>query len=558
LYICDSINYTIRKLEIATQAVTTIAGSAGQTGSANGVGSAARFFNPTGITYDGQGNLYITDAGNSIIRKLEIVSGLVSTIAGTAGSTGSADGVGSAARFYYPYGIVYVSDNLYICDGFNSIIRKLEISSGQVSTIAGPAASFFVPYGITYDGQGNLFITDSYNHTIRKLVISSGLVTTIAGTAGSFGSADGVGSSARFYYPYGITYIQGYLYICDSNNRTIRKLVISSGQVITFAGSEQSPVSNDGVGSFALFNNPRGIVYIQDHLYICDSDNNTIRKLMIASGEVTTIAGSAGSAGSADGIGSAARFNKPYGITYDGQGNLYITDGENNTIRKLVISTAAVTTIAGTAGSFGSADGVGSSARFFNPRGITYDETGNLYICDEYFSIIRRLVIASGQVTTIAGTAGSSGSADGVGSSARFNNPTGIVYFKGNLYICDTNNDTIRKLAIATNSVTTIAGLAGSFGSADGVGSAARFFIPNGITYDGQGNLFIASALTIQKLVIATNSVTTIAGLAFNSGSADGIGSTARFFGLNGITYDGKGNLFACDSSNCTIRKIIL
>jgi sugar lactone lactonase YvrE len=207
-----------------------------------------------------------------------------------------------------------------------------------------------------------------------------------------------------------------------------------------------------------------------------------------------------------------------------------------------------VTPVAGLAGSSGSADGVGSSARFTRPVGITYDGNGNLYICDEYFSIIRKLVIATGQVTTIAGTAGRFfDSTDGVGSAARFNAPSGITYDgQGNLFICDSNSNIIRKLVISTAAVTTIDSL------------AASFFNPYGITYDGQGNLFIADAFTIQKLVIATQAVTTIAGLVFNSGSADGIGSAARFKSLSGITYDGKGNLFACDSNNRTIRKIIL
>ena len=280
---------------------------------------------------------------------------------------------------------------------------------------------------------------------------------------------------------------------------------------------------------------------------------------MIATQAVTTIAGLVGSSGSSNGVGSDARFNLPQGIEYDGSGNLFICDTFNQTIRKLVIATGSVTTIAGLVGIYASADGVGSAARFSYPRGIVYDGNGNLFITDSYNITIRKLVIATGAVTTIAGLALEVGTADGVGSGARFNYPRGIAYDgKGNLFICDTSNHTIRKLVIATQAVTTIAGTAGSQGTADGVGSDARFYQPFGIAYDGNGNLYISDPnnRTIRKLVIATGAVTTIAGLAGSSGSADGVGSAARFGYPRGIVYDGNGNLYNPD--NYTIRKIIL
>jgi len=200
---------------------------------------------------------------------------------------------------------------------------------------------------------------------------------------------------------------------------------------------------------------------------------------------VTTLAGT-GSSGSANGTGTSASFNNPRGITTDGT-NLYVADQGNHLIRKIVISTGAVTTVAGT-GSSGSANGTGTSASFYNPIGITTDGT-NLYVADGSNHLIRKIVISTGAVTTLAGT-GSSGSANGTGTSASFNNPKGITTDGTNLYVADYTNHLIRKIVISTGAVTTVAGT-GSSGSANGTGTSASFYNPIGITTDGT-NLYVA------------------------------------------------------------------
>jgi uncharacterized alkaline shock family protein YloU len=326
----------------------------------------------------------------------------VTTFAGSAGSSGSTDGTGTSARFY-------------------------------------------APFGTTTDGT-NLFVSDLYNHTIRKIVISTGVVTTIAGTAGSIGSTDGTGTSARFYYPNGITTDGTNLFVADSFNHTIRKIVISTGVVTTIAGTAGSVGSTDGTGTSARFYTPQGITTDGTNLFVVDKGNHTIRKIVISTGVVTTIAGTAGSSGSTDGTGTSARFYYPNGINTDGT-NLFVADTSNHTIRKIVISTGVVTTIAGTAGTYGSTDGTGTSARFILPNDITTDGT-NLFVADSNNSTIRKIVISTGVVTTIAGTAGSSGqgSTDGTGTSARFYGPVGITTDGTNLFVADSGNSTIRKI----------------------------------------------------------------------------------------------------------------
>ena len=232
------------------------------------------------------------------------------------------------------------------------------------------------------------------------------------------------------------------------------------GKVTTFAGDVPSTGFRDGAGAAARFDSPNGIAADSTNIYVTDSSNNIIRKIVKATGEVTTLAGSAGSLGSADGTGTAARFYYPGGIATDGS-NLYVADTYNDTIRKIVIATGKVTTLAGSANNPGSANGTGAAASFSLPSGITTDGS-NLYVADTWNHTIRKIVIATGVVSTLTGSAGSSGSADGTGAAAGFYYPDGIVTDGSNLYVADTWNHTIRNIVIATGEVTTLAGSAGS------------------------------------------------------------------------------------------------
>jgi len=553
LYVADSQNYTIRKVVIATGAVTTLAGTAGIHGSVDGIGAAASFYNPSGITTDGA-DLYIVDSGNSTIRKVAIATGAVTTLAGTAGITGSADGIRSEARFNYPGGISTEGTNLYVADTFNGAIRKIVIATGAVSTLAGAAAGINAPSGVAIDGA-NLYVADLFD--IKKVVIATGQVSTLAGT-GAWGAADGVGTAASFYFPQAIASDGTNLYIADSGNNIIRKIVTATGAVTTLAGVANGDGS-DGIGNSARFLYPNGITTNGTNLYVADYLNSTIRTMAIASGEVTTLAGTTGTLGSADGIGPAATFSGPGGITTDGT-NLYLTDVNNHLIRKVMIATGAVTTLAGTAGVVGSTDGTGVAARFDRPCGITTDGL-NLYVTDTDNGTIRKIVIATGVVTTLAGTAKTFGWADGAGAEAIFYRPFGITTDGKNLYVTDFNR-TIRKVDIASQTVTTLAGSASSAGSIDGIGAVANFREPRGVTTDGT-NLYVTDTCsypsnicnnTVRQINISTGVVSTIAGTAGTEGTKDGVGPAAEFTFPKGITTDGT-YLYLTDGYG-TIRRI--
>jgi NHL repeat len=325
--------------------VSTFAGRVATPGSTDGSATRASFDSPKGITTDGV-NLYLADLNNHTIRKIDIASGMVSTIAGMAGKKGSSDGRGSAARFNRPYGITTDGSNLYVTDSNNHCIRQIDIESGAVTTLAGGVgevgyvdgggrqARFFIPEGITTDGA-SLYVSDTHNHSIRKIDLESETVTTIAGLSGAPGFADDVSSNARFSYPKGITTDGRSLYVVDFGNHRVRKVVIASGLVTTLAGGTANPEDSpaEQVES-ARFNYPTGITTDGRNLYVVDTFNRSVRKLTITGGAVFTVAGKADLEGAVDAIGAEARFKDPVGITSDGS-HLFVTDSGNHTVRKI-------------------------------------------------------------------------------------------------------------------------------------------------------------------------------------------------------------------------------
>jgi sugar lactone lactonase YvrE len=340
-------------------------------------------------------------------------------------------------------------------------------------------------------------------------VTSAGVVTTLAGTAGVTGTADGTGAAARFNSPYSVaTDAAGNVYVSDTNNSTLRK-VTSAGVVTTFAGA---PEGADGTGAAAKLTNPYGAaVDSSGNIYVADSTNHTLRKVTSA-GVVTTLAGTAGLFGSADGTGAAARFKAPSAVAVDGSGNVYVADTNNNTIRT-VTSAGVVTTLAGTAGVNGSANGTGPSANFFFPDGVAVDGSGNIYVADSTNHTLRK-VTSAGVVTNFAGAPDG---ADGTGGGARFNYPAGVaVDSSGNVFVADYFDYTLRKVTSA-GVVTTLAGTAGVMGVTDGTGAAARFNSPAGMSADGSGNVYVADNgnNSIRK-VTALGVVTTVVGTGTN------------------------------------------
>lgn len=319
--------------------VSTFAGT-GVSGFANGTGTAASFAFPMGVAFDGSGNLYVADNGNHAIRKIAS-SGIVTTLAGS-GVSGSANGTGIAASFYWPYKVAVDSiGNVYVADTQNQLIRKIS-SLGVVTTLAGSgsagyvngtgtAASFYYPQAIAVDSAGNVYVGEQYNHAIRKIT-PAGVVSTLAGDVTS-GFVDGVATAARFNEPKGITIdSSGNLYVADTRNHAIRKIT-PSGTVSTLAGTGSSGFVN-GVGTAASFNAPADVgIDSAGNVYVVELNNHAVRKIT-PSGVVSTWAGT-GVTGFVNGVGTSAKFATPYGIAVNGAGIVYVADTANNVIRKI-------------------------------------------------------------------------------------------------------------------------------------------------------------------------------------------------------------------------------
>ena len=502
---------------------------------------AGGYSSATGVVVDSGGNVYVASPSDNIIWKI-IPAGVAVVFAGS-GSVGSADGTFRAASFKYPSGLaVDPVGNVYVADTGNNKIRKIS----PAAVVGSFLQSFYSPYGVAVDTGGNVYVADTGNNKIQKITLGVG-ITTLAGS-GAEGSADGNGIEASFNSPRGVTVDSGgNVYVADTGNNKIRKIT-PAGVVTTLAGTGSRGSIDTGVA--ATFENPSDVaVDTGDNIYVADSVDHKIRKIT-SGGAIITLAGS-GTIGSTDGTGASASFKYPSGLAVDPVGNVYVADTGNNKIRKIT-SAGAVTSLAGS-GTIGSADGTGAAASFNSPNGVAVDAGGNVYVTDLGNNKIRKITPA-GVVTTLAG-GGTIGSADGTGTSASFYWPLGVVVEPGgNLYVSEIRNHKIRKITPA-GVVTTFAG-SGNTGTADGTGTTASFNSPTGMSIDSGGNVYVADRDN-QKIrkITSVGVVTTLAGNG-NTGTADGNGAVASFTSPSGVSVDSGGNVYVADAGNNRIRII--
>ena len=625
IYIADTENHRIRKVD-PDGIITTFAGTGDEGfGGDGGPATAAKLDWPSGVAVDAEGNVYIADQENERIRKVDS-DGVITTFAGSGSYNfrGDEDGIPAVeASLNWPTGVaVDAQGNVYIADSYNNLIRKVG-SDGLITTIAGSGRVFGFfeepdeddigdggpatdakldwPIGVAVDAEGNVYVADVGHDRVRKLTRTGTeyIITTFAGTGeqgdegGHIGDG-GFAAEARLSAPRGVAVDErGHVYIADTGNNRIRK-VDSDGMITTIAGDDSTMGAQLSV--------PRGIAIDADgNLYIADTGNNEVHRW--DDGGLTAIAGAAGLGDGGPAI--SARLLEPKGIALLEDGTLYITDSGNNRVRK-VDTDGVITTFAGTGEQGSGGDGgPATEAQLYYPTGIAVDSAGNVYIADSRNNRVRR-VDTDGVITTFAGTGeeGPLEDRDDVGdggpaTSARLSRPVGLAFdADGNLFVTDPGNSRIRR--IDTNGmITTYAGSERSFSGDEGPAAEAQFSLPLGFEIDVDGNFYITDLYYDRNRIRKIDTegiVTTIAETASIGGVTVGLDGSVyiteldvgRVFRLDpfgafsiiagsarsgfrgdggparearldepsGIEVDADGNVYVADSKNNRIRKL--
>ena len=556
LYIADYGNNRVRRVD-TRGIITTVAGT-GQEGFSGDGGPAvrARLHSPDGLAVDGSGNLYIADSGNLRVRRVD-AAGTITTVAGTGElGYGGDSGPAARARLTAPIGLAVDSvGNLYIADHQDHRIRRVD-NRGTITTVAGTGekgyggdggraveAQLDGPLGLAVDSVGNLYIADHYNHRIRR-VDTAGIITTVAGEGrNDFWGDGGPAVKAHLSFPNDVTVDGGgNLYIADTWNHRIRR-VDATGTITSIAGIGASIYGGDGgLAVEAHLREPADVALDgSGNLYIADSGNHRIRRVD-SEGIIITVAGAGTSGYSGDGGPAVeAQLSAPRGVAADGSGNLYIADYLNHRIRR-VDSEGIITTV---------------TDRVYYPSDVVVDESGTLYIAEEGNSTILR-VDRSGSHTTVAGGGESGFWGDGGPAvEAQLWMPRGVGLDEaGNLYIADSENNRIR-LVNPSGIITTVAGVGdGIYSGGTGPAVQAALFGPIGVASDRSGNLYISDRFNaVIRRVDGSGMTTTIAGTGFHSFSGDGgLGLKAELNDPRGIAVDNAGSVYVADYGNHLVR----
>lgn len=504
LYVSDRENHTIRRVALDTLTVTTVAGSPGVPGSQDGAAGAARLNGPGGLLYLPAGpsgpRLFVADTGNHAVREVTLAGAQVRTFAGSAGRSGSADGVAGAARFTSPHAVASDGNRLFVV-GQSPVLREIALDSASVRTLAGatkepgsqdgagPMARLGDCHAVAVV-EGAVYFLDRLNSNVRRLDPTSAVVRTVAGPRQPLGSRDGKAGEARFAMPRGVAVDEAAkrVYLADTGNRSIRRLDLGSGQVTTLIDASAGLLEPVGL---ALDLRGR-------RLFIADQGAHLLRALDLDTLALRAVAGG-DEPGAADGPLSDARFDSPSALVMDdAAAMIYVADSGNNLVRSVDLERGVVETVAGAAGAAGHADGSAAAARFRSPMGLALEpRAGVLYVSDLGNRVVRRVALAAGQVTTLAGAPGQSGAQDGVGDAARFRSPGALALSRDGsaLYVADSASSAVRRVDVMTGAVSTYVGVldrGGGLGAARGPIAGARLSAPEAIAVAFSGLLILS------------------------------------------------------------------
>ena len=606
----------------------------------------AQLNGPLGVAVDGNGNIWIADTFNHRVRLVRAISGTIGTLAGTGTASYNGDNISSInAELNYPSGVAAdAAAHVYIADTNNNRIRVANLGTGGITTVAGTgtgayngdniaatSAELWNPNGVAFDALGNIYIADNRNNRIRRVDASTGTITTVAGNGSGFESPnnDNIGAtSAAVSSPASVAVdLAGDLYIADFGYSRIRRVQysVSFGSVSLGQPSQSLPVAFDfaatvqvgnvavltrgtsgkdfvmasgstcGVGSYGgpsscsvnvnfvptAPGTRTGAVVVYDTAtppnvlataYL--SGTGAAPAIGFGPGIITTVAGSGTvCTSSTDGVGdgcsaTSAELNNPVSEAMDDARNIYIADTGNNVIRKVDASTGIINIIAGGGTLCASpinpvGDGCpATQAQLSSPSGVAVDGAGNLYISDTGNHRIRKVDASTGMITTLAGTGIPGYYQDNVlATLAELSTPFGLALDRaGNLYVADENNNRVRLIYSRTDIITTVAGTgAGAYNGDNILATSAELYSPYGVALDGAGNLYIADSSNnrIRMVNANTGMITTLVGNGISAYNGTNIEATTAEISLpNSVVLDAAGNLYVSDTGNERIRKV--
>lgn len=559
-------------------------------GGPNGIPAIdADLYYPYGVAVDTSGNFYIAVFNQHRVYKVS--GGTITVVAGSGAQGYAGDGVtGGAgnASLYHPYGVaVDSSNNVYIADQYNCVIRKVD-STKTITTIAGTpgscsytgdggkgtSATLYYPQGVGVDTSGNLYIGDGSNCVVRKLILSTDIISTVAGnhTCGYTGDG-GMATSAELSTTSGVVAdSSGNLFIADSGNCVIREVTKSTGKISTIAGNHTCAYNGDGgLATSAEMNQIFGIAVNSAGTVVTIADyyNQRVRQFTVG-GNITTVAGNgvacAGTCGEG-GPATSAEFDGPLGVAATSGGTYYVGNISNEVVDSFTVGGNLLLAAGNHSPNLETLlNGEPPQGVVFNyPVGVFADPSGNVYVADSQNNMIRELVKSTNLVNFFAGNGTYGYSGDGGSATlAELRQPYGVAKDSaGNVYIGDTNNYLIREVNTAGN-ISTFAGLviSGSpqygYSGDGGAATSAKLSSPYGIAVDSKNNVYFADYNNQVIRKVSAGIITTIAGIGQVAGYG-GDGGPATNALLNypqAVAVDPAGNLFIADYSNCRIREI--
>jgi len=546
VFVGEANNHRVRRIDAVTGIITTYAG--GGSTYVDGQPATNVFLNlPYGLTVDSNGNVYVADAGFARVRRIDATTHIITTVGGPMSNPGA---------------MVFDSlGNLFVADVSGLIWRIDAITGIQTIFLTGLNS----PAGLAFDGAGNLFFSEENLHRVRRRNVSTGTLTVVAGGSGGFSGDGGSATSAKMAFPAGISLdASGNLMISDSGNNRIRYVAAATGIISTFAGNGSHSAGGNGFLATNAGAAPQGLV-IDANGRLLLGDFGQVRRVDATSGIITAIAGSYLVGFSGDGgLATNATLLNPAGIAFDSQNNLYIVDVNNSRVRRVDATTGIIISVAGNGSfGFGGDGGPALSASLRNARGVVVDGAGNIIIADLGNLRVRRVDAATGTISTIVGTgafcnAGPCG--DGGPATVAPIFPFGLAFdLSGNLLISDQGSNRIRKVDKTTGLITSIAGSTRGFSGDGGPANAAQMDSPGGIALDASGNLFIADTANnrVRKVDSSTGFISTIGGIGTFGFSGDGGPAVnARLAFPRWVVADAQGRVWFTDESNFRVRRI--